>query len=80
MAEITWRPEDARPVEADEIESEIRRVAPGAVVRLTRGDDGYRVRALLPAAMCSRGASALERDVSGKVQDVLADFNLPVER
>jgi len=80
MAEITWQPEDARPVEASEIESEIRRVAPGAVVRLTRGDSGYRVRALLPAAMCSRGASALERDVSGKVQDVLADFNLPVER
>ena len=80
MADITWQPEGSRPNEASEIESEIRRVAPAAVVRLTRGERGFRVRALLPAAMCSRGASVIDRDVSGKVEEVLADFNMPVER
>lgn len=73
MSEITWRPEDLKPGNAAEIEAAIEKVARGGTVRLTLGETGWKVRALLPAAMCARGASASDRDVSDKVSEVLID-------
>ena len=79
MSEISWQPEDRKPVNAAEIEAEIERIARGGTVRLTWVEKGWRVRALLPAAMCGRGASASDRDVSDKVAEVLTDHGCPVE-
>jgi hypothetical protein len=36
------------------------------------------VRALMPAAMCQRGADFSSRDVSGRVAEALAEEGLPV--
>ena len=78
MAEITWLPAESRPGNAPEIEAEIRKVAPGGVVRLTLCKAGWRVRALLPAAMCGRGAKASERDASSKVEEILLNHDCAV--
>ena len=77
MPDISWQPEDRRPANAAEVEAEIDRVARGGVVRLTLVQGGWRVRALLPAAMCARGASASDRDVSDKVAEILIDHGHP---
>jgi hypothetical protein len=77
MATIEWNPGAAKPADAAEIETEIERIARDAVVRISRDGERFRVRALLPAALCMRGATMAERDVSARVADVLADFGLP---
>lgn len=79
MSEISWRPEELKPGNAAEIEAAIERVARGGVVRLTLADTGWRVRALLPAAMCARGVPASARDVSDKVAEVLIDHGCAVD-
>jgi len=79
MLEISWQPDDRKPGNASEIEAEIERVTRGGVVRLTFAETGWRVRALLPAAMCARGASASDRDVSEKVAEVLSDHGCTVD-
>jgi len=73
MSEISWQPEDRKPVNAAEIEAEIERITRGGMVRLTLVETGWRVRALLPAAMCARGASVSDRDVSDQVAEILTD-------
>ncbi|MEO8499557.1 MAG: hypothetical protein ABI565_01485 [Vicinamibacteria bacterium] len=78
MPDISWIPDDRKPPNSDEIEREIDRVSRGGVVRLTLVEGGWRVRALLPAAMCSRGGSATDRDVSDKVTEILSDHGCPV--
>ena len=78
MSDIAWLPADRAPENAADIEAEIDSVAPGGVVRMSLTDTGWRVRALLPGAMCGRGASASERDVSEKVAEVLGSFDCPV--
>jgi hypothetical protein len=78
VADIFWQPEDRKPANAAEMEVEIERITQGGTVRLTLVDTGWRVRALLPAAMCARGASASDRDVSEKVAEVLSDHSCPV--
>lgn len=77
MSEISWQPEDRKPATAAEIEAEIDRICRGGTVRLTFVETGWRVRALLPAAMCARGASVSDRDVSDKVAEVLSDHGHP---
>jgi hypothetical protein len=78
MPDITWLPPEAKPKNAEEIEAAIDRVARGGVVRLSLTSGGWRVRALLPAAMCARGAPASERDVSSRVVEVLLDHDCAV--
>ncbi len=78
MSDIAWQPVEAKPSNAAEIEVEIERIARGGVVRLTLVAEGWRVRALLPAAMCARGAPASERDVSDRIAEVLQDHDCPV--
>ena len=78
MSEISWQPEDRKPANAAVVEAEIERIVRGGTVRLTFVPTGWQVRALLPAAMCARGASVGDRDVSEKVAEVLIDFGLPV--
>jgi hypothetical protein len=77
MADVSWSPEQSRPVNAARLEDEIRHVAPGAQVKLTFRDGEWLVRALLPSAMCPRGADLSARDVSAVVAEVLADHDLP---
>jgi hypothetical protein len=77
MSDITWSPADRKPPNAAEIEIEIDRIARGGVVRLVLAETGWRVRALLPAALCARGASASDRDVSEKVIELLIDHDCP---
>lgn len=78
MSDIFWIPEDRKPPNAAEIETEIDRISRGGVVRLTLVDGAWRVRALLPAAMCGRGVSVTARDVSDKVAEFLSDLGCPV--
>jgi hypothetical protein len=78
MSEISWHPEDRKPENAAEIEAEIVWITRGGTVRLTFVETGWRVRALLPAAMCARGASAADRDVSDKVAEILSDHGCAV--
>lgn len=78
MSEISWQPEDKKPSDALAIEAEIERIVRGGVVRLSFGTTGWRVRALLPAAMCARGAPASDRDVSDKVAEILSDHGCKV--
>lgn len=80
MPDITWQPDDRKPSDASAIEKEIERVTRGGPVRLTWAGDAWRVRALLPASMCSRGGSASGRDVSEQVEDVLLDHGCEVAR
>lgn len=77
MSDIVWQPDERKPKNAAEIESEIDLIARGGVVRLTLTPDGWRVRALLPAAMCARGASVVDRDVSDKVAQLLVEHDCP---
>jgi hypothetical protein len=78
VSDISWRPEDLKPENAAAIEAAIEDVARGGTVRLTLVESGWKVRALLPAAMCARGASASDRDVSDKVAELLIDHGCPV--
>ncbi len=78
MPDIEWQPIDKKPSNAAEIEAEIDRIARGGVVRLTLGPGGWRVRALLPAAMCARGTPVQGREISDRVEDILSDFDCPV--
>ncbi|MEO8360909.1 MAG: hypothetical protein ABI672_12830 [Vicinamibacteria bacterium] len=79
MADISWQPDGRKPPDFAWIEAEIERVARGGVVRLTLAKGGWRVRALLPASMCSRGVSAADRDVSEQVIEVLLNYGCKVE-
>jgi hypothetical protein len=72
-ASVVWDPEDRRPADAEQLEEEILKAAPGAQVKLTLRNGVWTVRALRPAAMCSRGASAGERDASAVVAAILVD-------
>jgi hypothetical protein len=82
VPDISWQPDDRKPADAAEIEAEIDRITRGGTVRLTLvesgAETGWRVRALLAAAMCARGASASDRDVSDKVAEVLIDHGVSV--
>lgn len=77
MSEIVWDPAEKRPADAVGLEAEIRAVAPDAQVKLTWRDAGWVVRALRPAAMCGRGGTAADRDVSGPVAAVLSEAGHP---
>lgn len=78
MSRIEWRPAESRPPNAPALEALIAQVAPAAVVTLTLAEDGcWQVRALLPAAMCARGADFSSRDVSARVASVLDDHDCP---
>lgn len=77
VSNVSWDPEGRRPRDAPILEDEIRRVVPGAQVKLTLRDGEWLVRALLPAAMCARGAGLAARDVSARVAEVLLDHDLP---
>lgn len=79
MPDITWEPDHRKPLDAAEIEQEIHRVTGGGVVRMTLRETGWLVRALMPAAMCGRGAAASERDATEKVVEVLLDYDCPVD-
>lgn len=71
--DVTWHPEDARPSDADDLEAEIRRIAPAATVRITRLGDYWLVRALMPAGLCTRGPGFEGRDASEAVARVLLE-------
>jgi hypothetical protein len=77
---VTWSPSERRPAEAEDIEEAIAATVPSAEVRLTHAEGGWRIRALLPSAMCQRGASFAERDVSGRVAEILEVAGLAVVR
>jgi hypothetical protein len=77
---VSWIPPEQRPAEADAIEAEIAATVPAAEVRLTHAGAGWRVRALLPAAMCQRGSSFAERDVSARIAEIVEDAGLSVQR
>lgn len=78
MSRISWKPADERPAHADALEAAIAAAAPGADVTLTRAPDGaWQVRALGPAAMCSRGGDFASRDWSARVAAVLDDHDVP---
>jgi hypothetical protein len=73
LTEVIWDPDDRKPLDATALESEIRRVAPEASVKLTLAGDVWRVRALAPAALCTRGPGLSGRDLSGTVAEALND-------
>jgi len=75
---VEWGPPEARPAGADAVERLIDEVAPGARVKITVGPDGWRVRALAPAAMCDRGASLAARDPSARVAEALSEAGYPI--
>lgn len=73
MTTIVWDPEEEKPADAAVLEEDIRVVAPDAQVKLTLRDGVWVVRALRPAAMCSRGGSVTERDRSAPVAAILSE-------
>lgn len=77
MPNVVWNPDTKKPRDASSLEAEIRRVAPGAEVKLTLVDDGWLVRALAPAALCSRGSDFSGRDLSEAIAHVLNDNDCP---
>jgi hypothetical protein len=77
---VSWNPAASRPPEADVVEAQIAALMPAAEVRLNHSEEGWRVRALLPAAMCGRGATFADRDVSSRVIEILEDAGLSARR
>ncbi|HEY7411856.1 MAG TPA: hypothetical protein VII13_14010 [Vicinamibacteria bacterium] len=77
MAHVVWDPAESAPPDAGLLEAEIERVAPGAQVKLTLREDTWRVRALLSAALCTRGAGLSARDASAAVVEVLDARGIP---
>jgi hypothetical protein len=78
VSRIEWKPAAGRPADADTLEAAITAAAPGAAVTLTRANDGvWQVRALGPAALCSRGGDFASRDWSARVAEVLDDHDVP---
>jgi hypothetical protein len=70
---IEWDPEDRRPFDAAVLEAEIGGIWPGIQARMTLVGGEWRVRALRPAAMCTRGSDFGGRDASAQVAQVLVD-------
>ena len=66
-------------MQATAFEEVVRRSAPGAQVKLTLLDGIWRVRALLPAAMCARGGTFADRDASRQVAEALEAEGLPTD-
>ena len=64
MSDVMWEPEDAKPTDAEALEAEIHQVAPGAEVKINLGASPWLVRALAPAALCTRGPGFDGRDMS----------------
>jgi hypothetical protein len=71
VTSIVWDPEEKKPADAAALEGQIREVAPDAQVKLTLAGDAWVVRALGPAAMCTRGGGFDGRNLSAVVADVL---------
>jgi hypothetical protein len=78
VTRVVWDPEDRKPAEAEALESQIREIAPDAQVKITLHGNEWVVRALRPAALCTRGAGFDGRDVSRTVADLLRAEGLPV--
>ena len=70
---IVWDPAERKPQDSAALEEEIVRVAGTAQVKLTLTPRGWLVRALGPAAMCSRGGELAARDLSRAVAEILSD-------
>lgn len=77
MTAVEWDPDDRKPADAAVLEDEIRRVAPGARVKITLRGGRWLVRGLGPAGMCARGTDLSGRDVSEVVAQILADHDHP---
>ena len=77
LTNVSWEPDARKPQDALILEDEIGRVVPGAQVKLTLREGEWLVRALLPAALCQRGADLSARDASARVAEVLLDHDLP---
>jgi hypothetical protein len=74
---VEWDPDAAKPADASSLEDEIRRVAPGARVKITLRGGRWLVRALGPGGMCARGTDLAGRDVSDAVAQILTDHDHP---
>jgi hypothetical protein len=72
-----WEPEDAKPPDAETLEAEISQVAPGAQVKVNLAAIPWLVRALAPAALCTRGPGFDGRDMSEAVARVLSEAGHP---
>lgn len=77
MTEVIWEPDARKPPDAADLDGQIDKVAPGARVKITLLGDTWLVRALAPAALCTRGPGVSGRDVSDAVAEVLRDSGYP---
>jgi hypothetical protein len=77
LTEIVWDPDDRKPPNHELLESEIEALASGARVKLTLRGEEWLVRALAPAAFCSRGADFSGRDLSARVAEFLNENGCP---
>jgi hypothetical protein len=76
VPKVSWSPQP--PDGAAALEAAIADAVPGAVVTLTRAEDGaWQVRALLPLGSCTRGRDLMSREVSHVVVELLNDREVP---
>jgi len=77
MSSVFWEPVTHKPAVAAALEAEIHRLAPGVQVKLTLDGEAWLVRALAPAALCTRGPDFSGRDVSEAIAQLLSDNGVP---
>ena len=77
MAEVDWEPDEAKPPDAADLAAAIERVAPGARVKIRLHGGTWRVRALAPPGLCTRGPGVAGRDASEAVAELLRESGHP---